>query len=244
MDCPACNERVIGPVRFCRNCGIQLVDEQSESTAVLTKKLDQPPPFFPVIGTPVVPISTAVFRVSPRENLPITNVSSLLNIPDINGFPEEALAFTIDSATLEAGVDKILQPRGLLQIKESYKHDEGLHEVKVNHIDLFFARAENTVMSCADENFHTRKADSRHERIRLDAIESVAYKRSLRRSSLVITLSPSSWYCDFLKVDHVMRQVVLQISRKEAVLAKRMTSAVNLDVSKRKLEAALEPKSR
>jgi hypothetical protein len=234
---------ISGTARFCRNCGTQLLDTQSEVT-VVTKKLGQTTPFFPAAGRRVVPISNALFRSPPEANLATTDVSSLLNIPDINSFPDEALAFTVESAVLEANVDKILQPRGLLQIKESYRHEEDLHEVKVNHIDLFFARAENVMMSCADENFHTRKADTRHERIRLSGIDSVAYKRYLLRSALVITLSPRSWYCDFLKVDHVVRQVVLQISRKDSAVARRIAGAVNLDVSKRKFEAVLQRKSK
>ena len=133
--------------------------------------------------------------------------------------PKEALSFTVDETLLKDMASEAFQARGLLRLMES--RVKGGWET---HIELLFARKDDF------EPKNKWEIDFISEpkiKIYFYQIESVTFKRKLvlLEPNLIIKLEPEQSVSD-LKVDPIVREIVLHLSWRDAQLAKRLQAAI------------------
>jgi hypothetical protein len=213
-------------------------------------------PIFPATGNPVVPLTQVVddektLVAEPRRYL------TPLYVEPVYVLPEEALSFTVDEVSLREKYRQLLQPRGLLRLKDSYLFGHlltdddtpSLREVKQNHIELLFAVREEDFGAQSgtffDPNFGAQLQRNLEVlfdpkcRIHFEDIESVTFKRLLLRPKLIIKLKPEK-FARYFAVDTIIREVVLYVSHKDAQLARRLQSVIMSEISNANLQRLLD----
>lgn len=232
--CPACGEFAGAGVNFCRKCGADLSTTATDHGEVVTR--------------PIARQAITLFSEPPKPVVPLKNIAAEKLVArthgdsgdlDLGGFADidQPLIYTVDEKALrnEREVFRdgrycrewcgILQPRGLLRFILESGH-------KLRHIELTFGTYK---MIPADLHLPD---DYYRQRVTLHGIESVIFKRGLRKSRILITFTCEPGYYR-LNIDPIERQFVLYVSWKHMKLAKQYVSAINAELSNLKLRKIL-----
>ena len=242
MTCSVCGETSDSEVNFCRKCGTSLKHQASDTESAITQPMTKEnAPFFPQTGAPVVPIGNVN-----NDEMTVVKQQDYLDLLGVNQssvLPEESINFTIDESFFNDIARKAYQTRGLLRLKESYMVGSYIggssrgprREIKEKHIDLLFAARDDFKPKDEWEGNYQIKPKTM---IEFRFIESVTFKRGLFRSKLIVKLEPESTVSR-LKADPIIREIVFNISWKDAQLAKRLQSAIMMEISNEKLRGIL-----